>query len=242
MNKYFIEEEFDFYEELQKQLEESDTDDEEYNNKKCFITNKPLVEPYITLPCNHTFNYDPLYKDIVHAKLTNHMEYSKLCVNQIRCPYCRLVIDHVLPYSREYKKCKDGVNWFDVDKYRIRDSIKYTIGKCMYEVDGEQSCCVKKVIKAPVNNIEYCVEHYGIVYSRKEMKKKQSLNTQTKNKVVKNNTTITCKPIKMDENIVISSVLCPAILKSGQRKGCSCNAKVKLSGWCMRHVPKTTNN
>lgn len=239
MDKYLIEGDFNFYEELKKQIQDSDTDNEDDNIKRCFITNKPLTEPYITLPCNHTFNYEPLYKDIVNAKLTNHMEYAKLCVNQIRCPYCRLVIDHVLPYSHEYKKCKDGVNWFDVGKYRIRDSIKFTTGKCMYDVDGKQRCCVQKVIKAPINDMEYCMEHYGMVYSRKQMRKKTCLKIPKNNKSTKNVIINSSKPILTEENTIISSGLCPAILKSGARKGCSCNAKVKISGWCMRHAPKT---
>ena len=36
---------------------------EDYTDK-CLITNSELKKPFITLKCNHTFNYEAIYKEV----------------------------------------------------------------------------------------------------------------------------------------------------------------------------------
>ncbi len=60
------------------------------------ISNEPLSKYYITLPCNHKFNYLPL--------LYSCYENSQLHYNQrkgkLKCPYCKQVnYNQVLPYN-----------------------------------------------------------------------------------------------------------------------------------------------
>jgi len=93
--KYIIEGGLDFYEELYKSLDEGD----EYKNDVCLITNQPLIEIYVTLDCNHKFNYIPLFNDIKnHKKKFNTLESDRLGQNEIRCPYCRNKQKKLLPY------------------------------------------------------------------------------------------------------------------------------------------------
>lgn len=82
-----------FYEELMKQLSndsgESDT---------CLISGERLYDGYIKLECNHSFNYNYIYNEVVRQKTEfNTLEVQRLRTNQIKCPYCRNVQDSLLP-------------------------------------------------------------------------------------------------------------------------------------------------
>lgn len=55
---------------------------------KCMISHSPLIHNFITLQCNHLFNYMPLYKELC---LHNNKRY-------ITCPYCRSISDKLIPY------------------------------------------------------------------------------------------------------------------------------------------------
>uniref|UniRef100_A0A6C0JXB2 RING-type domain-containing protein n=1 Tax=viral metagenome TaxID=1070528 RepID=A0A6C0JXB2_9ZZZZ len=84
-------EEFDFWKELNK--------DERIEEKHCLISKEPLTIHALTLPCGHTFNYAPLCREIVKLKYPTSTFKSPLCLkrNQIRCPYCRTIINQLLP-------------------------------------------------------------------------------------------------------------------------------------------------
>lgn len=85
-----------FYE----QLNNLDSDDEDEN--VCLLTNLPLDDNKITLPCNHSFNFFPLYKEVVNQKTGSFvgLEINRLSFNQIKCPYCRQKYDQLLPHIR----------------------------------------------------------------------------------------------------------------------------------------------
>lgn len=115
MNKYNIEGGIDFFNELYKSLDinenEEKTDDD---NNLCLITNKPLTDFFVKMVCGHKFNYIPLYNDIKNHKYKfNNMEgnSSRLSIDEIRCPYCRVKQQNVLPYHEELGLEKiNGVN------------------------------------------------------------------------------------------------------------------------------------
>jgi len=79
---YKVEDDFDFYKAL------NETDDVSDKNNICMITHLPLSFNSVTLPCQHSFNYMPLYTD--------------LCIQRnyrnIRCPYCRAEFDKFIPF------------------------------------------------------------------------------------------------------------------------------------------------
>ncbi len=71
------------------------------NNKKiCYITNEELNNTSITLPCNHSFNYYPLYQEIVKQKCSIRNRLNHLLLWMIECPYCRKVHNGILPYKK----------------------------------------------------------------------------------------------------------------------------------------------
>jgi len=121
MNNYIIEGNINFYEELYKSIDNIVDDSlEGEENNTCLISGEKLIEHFVKLKCGHSFNYLPLYNDIVnHKKKFNFKESGKsfLSKNQIRCPYCRSVQDGLLPfYPLKNVKQMYGVTENDFEK------------------------------------------------------------------------------------------------------------------------------
>lgn len=98
---YIIEDNIDFFKQLNEAINhaETDTNSEDY----CLISKEPLTIHHITLPCNHKFNYMPLYNTIImqknkHNSKGYHLEINTLDYKEIRCPYCRKIHVGLLPY------------------------------------------------------------------------------------------------------------------------------------------------
>lgn len=91
-----LQDNINFYEELQK----LESDDEDENT--CLLTNMILDENKITLPCNHSFNFFPLYKEVINQKTGPMIGYEtdRLNFDQIKCPYCRQKFNYLLPHIR----------------------------------------------------------------------------------------------------------------------------------------------
>jgi hypothetical protein len=108
---YIIEGGIDFYNEINN-ITSNTIDNNTLNN--CLITHEPLTINYIELSCGHKFNYFPLYKEISIQKKNstsaNAFEIIKLNINEMKCPYCRLKIDKILPYIPLYVDGDDGKN------------------------------------------------------------------------------------------------------------------------------------
>lgn len=71
--------------------------------KECLLSKTGLTYGHIVLPCSHTFNFLPLYNEILSQKtnpvLLKNVYHVKLNKNHIRCPYCRAIhADVLLPY------------------------------------------------------------------------------------------------------------------------------------------------
>lgn len=154
MINYVTEDNINFYNELKKSLENDAINNENNainNDGKCLISHELLDNTYIKLPCKHSFNYIPLYKDVYNQKICfNKLEIVKLKENQMKCPYCRTVINYILPYNYSIPNIMKvkGVN-FPV-KWGLYSYIcKYTFksGK------KKNICCDKKCIQ------EYCQSH-----------------------------------------------------------------------------------
>jgi len=172
MPKYVIEGDISFYDELYKSLDEPETQDETV--ELCLITNAPLKENFVTLGCNHKFNYDAIYNDIYcHKKNYNSMERCSLKHKEIRCPYCRTIHKKLLPHVHGYQKVH-GVNHYDETKdttnYIYHSEFKQ--GVCAYVLptsnpNGESiapppkcpNCYVKMF---QIDNKTYCGIHYRI--------------------------------------------------------------------------------
>ena len=80
-------------------------------NELCLISNKPLDENAITLTCNHKFNYEYIYNEVVYQKTKKILDNNILKINQIKCPYCRTISNFLLPNFKYYNLKKIiGVN------------------------------------------------------------------------------------------------------------------------------------
>lgn len=86
-----------FFSLLNEDLDKSETNKDE--DECCLISKQPLTYNYITLPCNHKFNYIPLLKEIITQKTTrNPLNVTMLMLHQIQCPYCRSIHNKLLPF------------------------------------------------------------------------------------------------------------------------------------------------
>lgn len=205
MNKYNIEGGIDFFSELYKSLDINEDNNEDDN--KCLITNEILTDKYITLDCNHKFNYIPLYNDLVNHKLKyNSLEglSGKLNLNEIRCPYCRQKQKNILPYYEELGLKKvNGVNFFDMSiKYN-----KYNNCKCVFKIPNSNfdinspesetnqkllnchSYCTSKIMiynsLNPSQLITYGDDNYYCYSHKKHMIKQYKLKEKEKEKEMK---------------------------------------------------------
>ena len=156
MSKYTIEGNIDFQTELYKLLDE-DSDDED---TLCQITGLPLTDKYITLECNHKFNYTALYKEIYKQKFVFKTYNPNLLTKKhqlkirntkidyfIKCPYCRNIQFTLLPYYEEL-----GLEEI------------YGINSINEELSDEE--CINEVnptICQP--NIEYTFKMYGVNFT-----------------------------------------------------------------------------
>lgn len=155
--KYIIEGDIDFYNELNNSGEMNTIIPT--NEKICLISKECLIDNFITLPCNHTFNYIPLYKEVILQKITpNSLEISRLTPHQIRCPYCRLIVNNLLPY-------------LPLNNVEKITNVNYPLSKCMKHLDCEQKLkngkmCSKTAYK--MNDKIYCDQHWKIINDKKD--------------------------------------------------------------------------
>jgi len=296
MVKYQIEGDIDFYQELFHSLKDEDEEENGSTSLKeenlCLITNTCLTENFVKLKCGHSFNYLPLYKDILnHKNKFNHMEIKDavLKISQIRCPYCRTIHNNLIPFiEMEGVEKKHGVNFFDenYEKY-----LHKFIGECCYlttniyfDASKEEDivsnpktckCLNDEVIKIKEDGKDYCSYHKYLAqkqfYKEKLLKEKQALKEakiqakleEKKQKILEkellkaakveakvkaqkskltinlNTNTNTNTNTNLEENIVINTNGCHAILKSGKNIGCHCGNKVFENGKCKRHLQTT---
>ena len=81
-------------------LNESTNIVDNVDKKFCYITNEELNDTSICLPCNHSFNYYPLYEEIVKQKCSIRNKLNHLSLGAIECPYCRIYHNGILPYKK----------------------------------------------------------------------------------------------------------------------------------------------
>lgn len=117
----------------------------------CLISNQPLDKNAITLNCKHQFNYLPLFNEVMKQKKEpNRLEIQRLKKFQIKCPYCRTVQNHILPYKLKDDRIS-GVNW--PPKYALyphRCKAKFKSGKRKGELCNKP--CFKAFCKMHLRN------------------------------------------------------------------------------------------
>ena len=244
MVNYKIDGDLNFNSELLNSLNQSEPD----NDEMCLISSEKLVEPFVKLECGHSFNYLPIYKDIInHKRLFNNMEVSGSSVKkgQIRCPYCRNIQNSLLPFiEKEGVEKIHGINYFDENYQKYNYSFK---GNCCYssinpyfnELSEENLdnpkyifCSMINVTKLKENGNDYCGLHKLKVY-------KQILNENKKKlKQIEKENKMKLKQQQKEEKEKLKNMvheLCNVVLKTGPNKGLPCCKKVFENSKCKRH-------
>lgn len=214
---YIIEGNIDFFNALDNSdvLQDDITDD-----NVCFIDGSQLADNHVQLPCQHTFNYDALFKDIYnHKKYNNSHEDIRVPINGIRCPYCRTIHNNFMLPSLDSKPKIFGVNYYctelDLDKIY---SNAFHIEQCSIQSCGNM---YGNILKGQY----FCKQHL-----RKEILKELKI---LDSKYVAN--------VNKELRIILKNNMgsCCGILKSGKRKGDKCGRSCPLEiQYCRSHNKK----
>ena len=146
---YEIENNYDWKKYL---LEENEIID----NSNCLISDLPLSFGFITLPCNHSFNYYSILQDVIKQKKYNYLETIKLKYNQIKCPYCRIVHNNILPfYKINQAKKIYGVN--------SPESVSFQFHHCKYcFTSGKKKGTICSKSAMMTESGPFCNQHLNI--------------------------------------------------------------------------------
>lgn len=169
MTKYFISDDTDDNVALGKWtdlLQDSESDNEnEQSQTHCLISHDILDNNSITLPCNHSFNFLPLYYELLGHNRR---------VPNLHCPYCRIVhIDTVLPHVKLNKSMvyRQGINQ--------PSEFCLPFHTCNYTFSSGKQKGTKCTATAYVSSDgTYCAAHHKTIKFQKEkelakMKKKE---------------------------------------------------------------------
>ena len=86
--------------------------EEKKEEEVCLIDGTQLKDQFIELKCSHKFNYISILNEIKMQRKYNNLETQKLNPYQIKCPYCRIIHNGILPYYETLFNAKiRGVNW-----------------------------------------------------------------------------------------------------------------------------------
>lgn len=200
---FIIEGNLNFYDELNK----TELDDDEDETNTCLLTYMTLDKNHITLPCNHKFNFFPLYREIICQKtpsLKSYLNTEKLQFNEIKCPYCRQKSNKLLPYIKlnDNMMFHQGVN--SPEKFCM------SFHKCSHifrSGKNKNSICCKTAYYNGENC--YCNKHHILINKKNE---------------------------KEEQNKLIQKSLCKTILKSGKRKGEECGSNIFINECCKKHT------
>jgi hypothetical protein len=161
----------DFYSELKKELSVDSTNKEQC----CLITQMPLSDNYITLECNHKFNYLPLYNEVVKQKAClNSLETTRLKINEIKCPYCRNINKKILPFIDIY-----GVNIVKGVNYPKHLTMKLHSCEWIFKTGKNKGiCCNKPAFKT--ENGTYCDKHNNSLIKKTNLPNIEDYSSITK--------------------------------------------------------------
>ena len=135
----------------------------------CLITKEKLHPNHITLSCKHKFNYVPLYNEVVGQKnkQNNIYEVTKLSSNQIKCPYCRILTNKLLPHI-PYPSVKviKNVNSYVTASYNNNPDYFLYAPKCSHTTttttNNAKTECQKYGVYYETENMLLCPQHYKL--------------------------------------------------------------------------------
>ena len=220
MNKYIIEDNINFFEELKNtNIKTNNTLD---NDKICLITNELLdSENCVKLNCGHSFNYLPILNELINQKFFLYNNYDS---KYSKCPYCRDKIKLVLPYKENiFNVMIYGINTLNKEYYVNTNNLKINdIKKCYYSSCNKlATCCFYKKKYCFTHHLEKTSKNIKEEEKEKEEKEKEEKQEEEKQQII--------TPISQQNT-------CKAILKTGINKGNECKNKVLDNTlFCKRH-------
>ena len=178
----------------------------------CLITKEKLHPNHITLNCKHKFNYVPLYNEVVGQKnkQSNVYEVTKLSSNQIKCPYCRIITNKLLPHI-PYPSVKviKNVNSYVTTSYNINPDYFLYAPKCSHATtNNAKTECQKYGVYYETENVLLCPQHYKL-YKTKQTTGNKKMTTEVSTGVAKG----------------CDDMGCCVILKSGKNIGKKCGVR-----------------
>jgi hypothetical protein len=173
---------------------------------------------------------------VVSYNSSYNLETNKVQYNEIKCPYCRSITPHILPYYP----------YPDVNKIKYVNSppdLALPTLSCEFHQHKEpttDNICRTGCIYYEKYDRMLCSKHFNKLETEEQQKQQQPPPTRRKSKTI---ATAIATAIANDENVIIShhnlassssssSSSCLFVLLSGQRKGCLCGKPI----W----RPKTT--
>ncbi len=133
-------------------LNEENNDNNENNKNKCLISGESLNEDSVTLLCNHSFNYESIFNEVIRQKKNVHnYELIILNKNQIKCPYCNSIQNKLLPNLLN-------------NKFEDVEDVNYPLNKCMYRFKCNH------IMKSGKNKGNLCGKNSNEKYCKIHMK------------------------------------------------------------------------
>jgi hypothetical protein len=236
--KYKTEGEIDFFAELYKSLDNDieDIETEDNETKKCLISQLPLTDKYVELNCGHSFNYIPLYNDLVNFKNKfNLMEGSntRLKNGEIRCPYCRKKHNKLLPYYVDLGLKKiNGVNCSDliIDCNKVYNRCQFLMKNEQFnevELETDNNKKFIECVKIGSNKIKdtsmygvnkyYCYCHVKLIIQEKEQSKQKLKEEKEQSKQkLKEEKEQSKQKLKEEKTLIKNFVLGPITIEKEQ--------------------------
>jgi len=164
MPNYIIEGGINFYEELESATtnKANDDNDGDDDTKSCLLTKMSLGYGHIRLPCTHTFNFLPLYNEVLSQKtnpeLLKNVYHVRMSKNHIKCPYCRTIhADSLLPYimgpgNRRVTGVNGPVSLCMPTPFKCQHAVSKSSGRGKNKQTVLVEC-------AAIKNIYYCVNN-----------------------------------------------------------------------------------
>jgi len=192
--------------------------------QKCSLLPKNVSSSIVTTYTKNTASIAPQSNiTVVSYNSSYNLETNKVQYNEIKCPYCRSITPHILPYYP----------YPDVNKIKYVNSppeLALTALSCEFHQHKEpttDNVCRTGCIYYEKYDRMLCSKHFHKLETEEQQ-------TQEKPTRRKSKTIATATATANDENVIIShhnpasssSSSCSFVLLSGARKGCLCEKPI----------------
>jgi hypothetical protein len=192
--------------------------------QKCSLLPKNVSSSIVTTYTKNTASIAPQSNiTVVSYNSSYNLETNKVQYNEIKCPYCRSITPHILPYYP----------YPDVNKIKYVNSppeLALTALSCEFHQHKEpttDNICRTGCIYYEKYDRMLCSKHFHKLETEEQQ-------TQEKPTRRKSKTIATATATANDENVIIShhnpasssSSSCSFVLLSGARKGCLCEKPI----------------